>query len=93
MSIIVRFSPTALTAEQYDGTMRTLGAAEAGFPPAGLDAHYCFGSDGNLLVTEIWDSREQFEAFGEQLMPVLVEAGIEFSAPPEIFEIRAIVRR
>jgi len=35
-----------------------------------------------VQVSEIWDSRAQFETFGERLrrMPVLAELGIEFSA-------------
>jgi hypothetical protein len=41
-------------------------------------------------VSEIWDSQEQFQAFGEKLMPVLNEAGIEFSGDPEIFEVHNI---
>ena len=92
MSIVVRFSPTSLTTATYDGTVRQLEAAGE-FPPDGLDYHVCFGSDGNLRVSEIWDSREQFAAFGERLMPVLADAGIEFSGPPEIFEVHNIVKR
>jgi hypothetical protein len=42
-----------------------------------MEYHACFGSDGNLRVCEIWDSQEQLEAFGERLMPVLSEVGIE----------------
>jgi hypothetical protein len=45
------------------------------------------------MVSQIWDSREQFEAFGEKLMPVLAEAGIEFSAEPDVFEVHDIVKR
>ena len=92
MSIVVRFSPTALTAEKYDETVRRLEEA-GGFPPDGLDYHVCFGSDGNLRVSEIWDSREQFAAFGERLMPILADAGIEFSGDPEIFEVHRIIKR
>lgn len=91
MSIVVRFHPANLTAEKYDSTNSK--AEEVGFPPEGLDYHVCFGSPGNLTVSEIWDSREQFEAFGEKLMPVLADAGIEFSAEPEVFEVHAIVKR
>ena len=68
MSIVVRFSPTALTSEKYDESVRRLQAAGV-WPPDGLDYHVCFGSQGNLLVSEIWDSREQLDAFGERLMP------------------------
>ena len=53
----------------------------------------CFGSEGNLLVSEIWDSREQLDAFGERLMPILGEIGIGFDRDPEIFEVQDVIRR
>ena len=91
MSVLIRFAPSSLTAEQYDDSVRRL--QEAGdFPPDGLDYHVCFGSEGNLRVSEIWDSREQLEAFGEKLMPVLQDSGID-PGEPEIIEIHNIVRR
>ena len=93
MSIVVRFNPKSMTAEKYDGATRRLEEAGLEFPPDGLDYHVCFGSEGNLRVSEIWDSREQFEAFGERLMPVLAGAGIEFSGAPEIFEVHNIMKR
>ena len=93
MSIVVRFHPASLTAEKYDASTSKLEEAGVDFPPEGLDYHVCFGSEGNLMVSEIWDSREQFEAFGERLMPVLTETGIEFSAEPEVFEVHNIVKR
>ena len=92
MSIVVRFQPAALTTEQYDESIRRL--EEAGeFPPDGLEYHICFGPDGNMKVSEIWDSREQLESFGERLMPLLTDVGIEFSGEPEVFEVHNIVRR
>ena len=91
MSVVVRFAPASLTAQQYDESVRRL--TEAGdFPPAGLDYHVCFGSDGNLRVSEIWDSREQLEAFGKRLMPVLAEVGIA-PGQPEVHEVHNIVKR
>jgi hypothetical protein len=93
MSIVVRFSPKSLTAEKYDESTKRLEEAGVEFPPDGLDYHICFGSEGNLLVSEIWDTREQFEAFGEQLMPVLADTGIEFSAEPQIFEVHNLIKR
>jgi hypothetical protein len=92
MSIVVRFQPASLTSQQYDESLRRL--EEGGdFPPDGLDYHVCFGSEGNLRVSEIWDSRDQLETFGERLMPLLADVGIEFSGEPEIFEVHNIVRR
>jgi hypothetical protein len=93
MSICVRFNPANLTAEKYDESTRMLEQAGVDFPPEGLEYHVCFGSEGNLRVSEIWDSREQFEAFGERLMPVLADAGIEFSGEPEVFEVHNIEKR
>ncbi|MEP6909520.1 MAG: hypothetical protein ABI896_03700 [Actinomycetota bacterium] len=93
MSIVVRFNPTNLTTEKYDGTIRRLEEGDVEFPPAGLDYHICFGSEGTLRVSEIWDSREQFKAFDEDLMPILADAGIEFSGEPEIFEVHNIRKR
>ena len=93
MSIVVRFSPASMTADKYDASTQRLEEAGIEFPPDGMDYHICFGTDGNLRVSEIWDSREQLEAFGQRLMPVLAELGIEFSAEPEIFEVHNLVKR
>jgi hypothetical protein len=92
MSIVVRFSPTNLTSEMYDESLRRL-EETGGFPPDGLEYHICFGPEGNMRVSEIWDSREQLTAFGERLMPLLTEIGIEFSGEPEIFDVHNIVKR
>ena len=92
MSILVRFTPTSLTAEKYEEASRQVEQA-LGWPPEGLDLHVCFGSDGNLRVSEIWDSREQFDAIRERLMGAVAEAGVEFSDEPEIFDIHNIERR
>ena len=93
MSIVVRYKPVSLTTEKYDESLKRIDEAGIDFPPDGLDYHVCFGSDGDLKVSEIWDSQEQFEAFGERLMPVLVDTGIEFSGAPEVFEVHNIVKR
>ena len=86
MSMLVRFSPESLTSDKYDGVKRRLN--EAGhWPPDGLEYHVCFGTAGQLKVSEIWASNEQFEAFGEHLGPILEEAGITHSNPPELLDI------
>ena len=91
MSILVRWTPPSLTAEQYD---EGVGKLEAGgdWPPDGLDYHVCFSANGNLHVSEIWDSREQFDAFGERMRPVLDEVGID-PGEPTFIEIHNIIRR
>jgi hypothetical protein len=91
VSVLIRFSPANMTSQEYDEAVRRL--EEAGhFPPDGLAYHVCFGTDGNLRVSEIWDSKEQLEAFGERLMPVLAEVGIT-PGEPEFLPIHNIVSR
>ena len=93
MSILVRFTGSpGLTAELYDETMPSIEAAGE-WPPDGLDYHVAFSSGGSFRVAEIWDSREQFEAFGQRLMPILAAGGVELAGPPEIIEIHNIIRR
>jgi hypothetical protein len=84
MSIVVRFHPSGMTKEHYDNVLAKV--KESGWPPDGLDYHVCFGSEGELMVSEIWDSPEQFEAFGERLMPILEAGGIQMAADPDVFE-------
>lgn len=90
MSILVRFTSGSTTAEQYDESIRRL--EEGVFPPEGLEYHVCSGTDGNLEVSEIWDSMEQFEAFGERLMPILADIGVE-PGEPEVIEVHNTVSR
>ena len=123
MSILVRYHPQNLTAEQYDAVVRREQASPT-YPPDGREYHVCFGTDGDLNVSEIWVSPrflgfqpkrvaefangnpvawyKQFledtvlphaglfahlQAYGEILMPMLSDAGIQFSAEPEIIEV------
>ena len=92
MSIVVRLSPTNVTRETYDEVARRLETAGLWPNPDGLEYHVLFGSEGNLRVSEIWASPEQFEAFGQHLMPILAEVGVGLSAEPEISEVHNIVQ-
>ncbi len=93
MSILVRFTGApGLSAETYDATMPTI-EASGQFPPDGLDYHVAFVAGGNFCVSEIWDSMEQFEAFGQRLMPILSQGGVELAGPPQIIEIHNIIKR
>jgi hypothetical protein len=90
MSILVRFNPDSLTAEKYDASVKKMEEGE--WPPDGMDYHVCFGTDPELKVSEIWDSEEQWRAFGERLMPALAEIGIE-PGEPTVIPIQNIVKR
>ncbi|SFK92622.1 hypothetical protein [Geodermatophilus ruber] len=89
MSIVVRFPVVGLTRQQYDEVSRRM--EEAGmWPPDGMQLHVLFGTEGDLKVSEIWESPEQLRAFGEQLQPVLNEVGVQAAGEPEIFEVHVL---
>lgn len=93
MSVLVRHHPRDLTREKYDAVNGRMEEAGVAWPPDGLDLHVCFGSKGNLRVSEIWDSEEQFQAFGESLFPILNDVGVQLEREPEILEVQEIQRR
>ena len=91
MALLTRFAPPSLTAEQYDNVVRRL-TEEGIHPPDGLDYELCFGTEGELKVSLVWDSQEQFEAFAARLMPILEELGVD-PGEPEVLPVHNIVKR
>jgi hypothetical protein len=90
--VLARFTPASdVTTKEYDETISRL-EKSGDWPPEGLEYHVAFESNGKFRVSEIWDSREQFDSFGERLMPVLKDVGIE-PGQPEMLEIHNIIRR
>ena len=82
MPIAAYFHPTGMTLEQYYEIHRRLEAAGVGLTDqTGRLHHSCFGEDGDLMVYDVWESPEAFEAFGAALMPILGELGVEVGEP------------
>jgi hypothetical protein len=91
VSVLIRFSPPSLTTDQYDEVVRRLNEAGV-FPADGLDYEICYGSDGNLKVSQVWDTQEQLDAFGARLMPILSDLEIT-PGDPEVLEVHNIIHR
>ncbi len=91
MSVLIRFAPASLTAEEYDKVVAKL-TADGISPAEGLDYEVCFGSGDDFKVSMVWDSQEQFAAFGARLGPILAELGID-PGEPEIVEVHNIIKR
>jgi len=89
MSILVRFAPASMTTEQYEQIKRAV-SENGEFPPPGMELHVCFGPEGQRRVSEIWASREQFDAFGQRLMPEIERAGVD-PGTPEFHEVHSMV--
>ena len=50
----------------------------------------CFGHGDHLMVFDVWDSIEEFEAFTATLLPILAIEHIDM-APPEPLEIHDLI--
>jgi hypothetical protein len=85
MSISVRITPSNMTRQQYDSVRNAL-TASGDWPADGCHLHVLFGDENDLRVSEVWESREKFEAFGEKLGPRIEDAGIQMSGEPEVFD-------
>jgi len=80
MALAIYFHPKGMTLSQFNEIHRRL--AEAGASEQGGRLHHsCFGEDGALMVYDIWESQEAFQAFGATLMPIIAEVGVDIGEP------------
>ena len=80
MPLGLYFSPSSFTKARYDDTIKRLEAAGAG-APAGRLYHCALEADGLILVFDVWESQESFEAFGATLVPIMTELGADPGTP------------
>jgi hypothetical protein len=74
------FTHGGFTPAKYDEVIKQLDAAGVG-SPKGRSIHVALESNGEIQVFDVWDSQEEFDAFGETLLPILAAAGIELNDP------------
>jgi hypothetical protein len=89
MSFVVRFTPPSLSTQQYDEIIKRLEEAGAGSPRGRLYA-VAFGPHDALRVSDVWDTRENFDRFAQTLMPLLQELGID-PGTPELIDVYNII--
>ena len=80
MALGFYFTHGGFTPDKYDAVIKQLDAAGAG-APKGRSIHVALESNGEIQVFDVWDSQEEFDAFGETLIPILAKAGITLNAP------------
>jgi hypothetical protein len=90
MAIALYFNPEGLSAAKYDEIMKRVEAAGQG-KPKGRSHHSAFGPEDRLMVYDVWDSQEDFESFGQTLMPILAELGVD-AGQPEVMPLYDIVQ-
>lgn len=81
MALAIYFAPTSvMTAQQYDKCIKRLRKAGADHP-AGRVYHACFGTTESVFVFDVWTSQAAFETFGQTLIPILSELGVDPGQP------------
>ena len=90
MAIAMYFHPQSMTAAQYDEVIRRLEAAGAG-RPAGRLHHSCFGTGDSMMVYDVWESEEAFNAFGATLMPILASMNLD-PGTPDVMPIHNVIQ-
>jgi hypothetical protein len=80
MALGLYFTPDGFTPDKYDDAIKRLEEAGAG-APEGRTNHYALEVDGSIQVFDVWESQEAFEKFGETLLPILGEVGIDPGEP------------
>jgi hypothetical protein len=75
MAILVTFAQQGLTVAKYEQVAERLRNAGQG-SPAGRHYHVCHGDKDNLRISDIWESREDFNTFGKTLISVLEDEGL-----------------
>jgi hypothetical protein len=90
MSFVVKFKPAGFTATKYLETVKQLKAAGAG-APKGRSYHVSYGDPNGVDITDVWDSMEDFQAFGQTLVPIMNSLGVD-PGKPDVQEIFGIIK-
>jgi hypothetical protein len=72
--ILVQFTYSDSDVKVYDGTVKDLAAAGMGNIPERL-YHVSAKIENGWYVTDVWESEEAFNKFGETVMPLIVKNG------------------
>ena len=94
MPVVAVFQGPGFTQENYEESVRKLTGKErvespADWPTGGLLAHAAGQGPSGFRVVDVWDSEESFARFGETLLPILREIGVE--GEPEVYPAHSFV--
>ena len=92
--IVAVFEAPGFTQENYEETVRRITgggrlASPSDWPVEGLLVHAAGQGPNGFRVVDVWESEEAVQRFGEVLMPVLRDIGVE--GEPEIYPAHTFV--
>jgi hypothetical protein len=77
MAIGVVMDFNGATLAQYDQVIDKMHFTPGGPGAPGGIFHWCTATDSGIRVTDVWETREQFDAFAQdQIGPITAEAGV-----------------
>ncbi|MDQ1375373.1 MAG: hypothetical protein QOJ09_2711 [Actinomycetota bacterium] len=83
MAVAVQMDFDGGTTDQYDEICQKMGLTPKGPGPAGAISHFATKTDGGLRIIDVWETKEQYEKFGQdQIGPLSQEVGM--TAPPQV---------
>jgi hypothetical protein len=95
MPVVLVFQSPSLTQEKYEETVVKVSGGKsrmespADWPVEGLLAHIPGQSATGFRVVDVWESEDAARRFGEKLMPIMQELGVE--GEPEIYPAHTFV--
>jgi len=90
MAIVIKFKHVGFTSTKYHEAVKQLEAAGLG-NPKGRTYHVSYGDSNEVDILDVWESMEDFEAFGKTLIPILTSLNINLGQP-DIQEIFGVVK-
>ncbi|MDQ6806917.1 MAG: hypothetical protein M3065_18605 [Actinomycetota bacterium] len=88
MAVAVVLSFEGGTLEQYDEVIKKMGFTPEGAGGPGGLFHWVTATDTGIRVTDVWQTREDFERFAaEQIGPITQEVGIPAPPMTSFFEV------
>jgi len=73
---------------KYDEVIAKMGHSPGGVAPPGCLFHYVTETDGGFRITDVWESRVQYEEFAErQIGPISAEVGLPMPSGRTITEV------
>jgi hypothetical protein len=95
MAVVAVFQGPSLTQDNYEEAVRRLTGGKSrmespsDWPVEGLRVHVAGEGAQGFRVLDVWDSEEAFNRFGETLLPILQEIGVDVS--PDLYPAHAFV--
>ena len=80
MAVVIKFKHAGFSEAKYQEAIKLL--TDAGLAnPQGRTFHVSYGDSNGVDILDIWESMEEFEAFGKVLIPILSSLNIDLGKP------------